>query len=83
MILNLVGFKTLCIMNNSLQKQKYTIKQLQQNFDFSDVINDENEVRSIDCNYYDMNEFKTMCNENVSKNYFSIPYKYLFYSGKF
>ena len=61
-------------MNNEQfnNKSNNTIKQLQENFNFNNFVDDENEDKSINCNYYNIDDFKQMCNQEVSKSSFSI-----------
>ena len=64
---------------NKLQNQKHEsiVTKLQTNeltkiFNFNEKINEENELNTINCNYYDIDEFKTLVQQQVSNDNFSI-----------
>ena len=59
--------------NNDLTNPNLIAEKLRQKFNFNDVLNGENEIsNTINCDYYNMDDFKILCGKHVSKNCLSV-----------
>ena len=75
MELNDFEFNKLQYNNNNYNTSdviKTTTEKLTKTFDFCELMENENEINTINCDYYDQAEFKTLIDHHVSNDNFSI-----------